>query len=439
MNRRTLLGALTMPGLAAAFGRPPWSPAAADPPADAACDPFGGVASKKGLQVQMADDAIALGVHHAGLNVMLNGLLAADSAPGPGRTVVESDGFKFCLNDKYVATLDKNVRALSDRGIVVTFILITYRSTNERIRALTVHPSASPGEGTTMAANTVTPEGRACYKALTGFLARRYSGADPSHGRVWGWVISNEVNSHFQWHQMGPATAEEVATQYEDQVRLAWTSLREHSAHARVYLSLEHHWTARGHADPARACPGRTLLELFAQRARARGDFDWNLAYHPYPANLFDPRTWRDKVTFDDNTPKVTFKNLEVLTRKLATPLLTFNGQPRRLHLTEQGFHCTDKPDGEANQSAAYAYAWEKIRRVGGIDGFLYHRQVDHSQEGGLKFGLWTNKPGSIATPDRLRPLWDLVKAAGTPAWEQAAAPHLATCGLKNWDELNPK
>jgi len=258
--------------------------------------------------------------------------------------------------------------------------------------------------------------------------------------RVWGWVVSNEVNSHHEWHQMGPASAEEVAAQYEDQVRLAWESLRRHSAYARIYLSLEHNWTAKNHPNPLMACPGRTLLELFAKRARARGDFDWNLAFHPYPWNLRDPRTWLDKVTFDDDTKKVTFKNLEVLARKLATPELLFAGQPRRLSFTEQGFDLTKRPEATAEQAAAYAYAWEKVTRLGGtVDAFLYHRQVDHAKEGGLRFGLWSNKPGTISEPDQKRPIWFTLQAAGTPTWKAAAEPYLKTCGLKSWDELNPK
>jgi hypothetical protein len=336
--------------------------------------------------------------------------------------------------------MDRQIKPLSDKGVVVSLIVTTSRSPNESIRKLTIHPKADPIKGITMASDTVTPEGRACYKALTEFIAQRWSAADAKYGRVWGWIVSNEVNAHNEWHQMGPATAEEVAQQYEDQVRLAWESLRRHSANARVYISMTHSWTAKGHKDPLQACPGRTLLELFAKRARERGDFDWNLAFHPYPSNLRDPRTWLDKVSFNDNTPKVTFKNLEVLTKKLATPEMLYAGKPRRLSFTEQGFDLPDRPEGLAEQAAAYAYAWEKVLRLGdAVDAFHYHRHVDHSLENGLRFGLWSNKPGTISEPDQKRPIWHLLKAADTPEWKAAAEPYLKTCGLKSWDELAPK
>ncbi len=402
--------------------------------------PYPFTPSPKGLQVQMVDDLLELGVHHAGINLTLNGLLSPIKEAKPGQPTATADGFTFVINEAYAKSLDRQIKALSDKGVVVTAILITYRSPNERIRTLTTHPQADATKGTTMAANTVTPEGRACYKALTDFIAHRWCSADTSHGRLWGWVISNEVNSHHEWHQMGPVSVEQLAVQYEDQVRLAWTSLRRHSVHARVYLSMEHHWNSQGNPDPLQACKGRALLEAFAKRARDRGDFDWHLAFHPYPSNLRDPRTWLDKVTFDDESKKVTFKNLEVLTRKLASPELRFEGKPRRLSLTEQGFDVTNRPDALAEQAGAYAYAWEKISRLdGAIDAFLYHRQVDHAMEGGLRFGLWSNKPGTILEPDQKRPIWHLLKAADTPEWKALAEPYLKTCGLKSWDELNPR
>ena len=402
--------------------------------------PYPATSSPKGIQVQMIPDALELGIHHATLNIRLNALLTPAKEAKPGQPTASADSFTFAINQKSVEAMDRQIKPLSDKGVVVTLIITTVRSPDERIRKLTIHPKADPVKGITMAADTVTPEGRACYKALTDFIARRWSAADAKHGRVWGWIVSNEVNSHHEWHQMGPATVEEVATQYEDQVRLAWGSLRQHSANARVYLSMEHHWTAKNNRDPLQACAGRTLLELFAKRARERGDFDWNLAFHPYPSNLRDPRTWLDKVSFNDNTPKVTFKNLEVLTKKLATPEMLYAGKPRRLSFTEQGFDLPDRPEGLAEQAAAYAYAWEKVLRLGdAVDAFHYHRHVDHSLENGLRFGLWSNKPGTISEPDQKRPIWFLFKSAGTAEWKAAAEPYLKTCGLKSWDELNPK
>ena len=402
--------------------------------------PFPATSSPKGIQVQMIPDALELGIHHAALNIRLNALLSPEMETKAGQLTASADGFTFAINQNYVESLDRQVKPLSDKGVVITLIVTTSRSPNERIRSLTIHPKADPVKGTTMAADTVTPEGRACYKALTDLIAHRWSGADAQHGRVWGWIVSNEVNSHHEWHQMGPATVEEVASQYEDQVRLAWESLRRHSANARVYLSMEHNWTAKNHRDPLQACPGRTLLELFAKRARERGDFDWNLAFHPYPWNLREPRTWLDKVTFDDATPKVTFKNLEVLTKKLATPEMLYAGKPRRLSFTEQGFDVTQRPAALVEQAAAYAYAWEKVVRLGdAVDAFHYHRQVDHSLENGLRFGLWSNKPGTISEPGQKRPIWFLFKSAGTAEWKAAAEPYLQTCGLKSWDELTAK
>ena len=173
--------------------------------------PYPFTPSPKGLQVQMVDDLLELGVHHAGINLTLNGLLSPAKEAKPGQPTASADGFTFVINEAYAKSLDRQIKPLSDKGVVVTAILITYRSPNERIRTLTVHPQADATKGTTMAANTVTPEGRACYKALTDFIARRWCSSDTSHGRLWGWVISNEVNSHHEWHQMGPVTAEQVA------------------------------------------------------------------------------------------------------------------------------------------------------------------------------------------------------------------------------------
>ena len=70
------------------------------------------------------------------------------------------------------------------------------------------------------------------------------------------------------------------------------------------------------------------------------------------------------------------------------------------------------------------------------IDALIWHRHVDHTQEGGLKLGLWTTKPGTISEPGRKRPFYDLFLKADTPAWDEAAKFALPIVGLKSWDEL---
>ena len=124
--------------------------------------------------------------------------------------------------------------------------------------------------------------------------------------------------------------------------------------------------------------------------------------------------------------------------RYLGQPGLQFEGKPRRVILSEQGFHTPDRPDGEVLQAAGYAYAWRKVAALDGIDSFILHRHVDHGQEGGLKLGLWsrdTNSP-SAAAPLAKKKIYEVFRAADTPQWEEAFRFALPVIGITNWNDL---
>ena len=151
-----------------------------------------------------------------------------------------------------------------------------------------------------------------------------------------------------------------------------------------------------------------------------------------------NPRTWLDSAAWPTaDSPHLTFKNLGVACHYQKRPELLWQGKPRRIILSEQGLHCLDTPDGETLQAAGFAYAWEKVSRQDGIDALIWHRHVDHAQEGGLRLGLWSHKPNTISEPDKKRRLYDLFQKAGTPAWPAAAAFALPITGLESWDELS--
>lgn len=396
--------------------------------------PFPNPPSIKGLQVQINDDALALGIHHAGVNINIAGLVDLEKKPGNPKRVV--DGFEFTFHESYFRHLDSQIKPLSDQGVLVYLIVLAYPSKNEAVDALVVHPDARKDYQYTVAGfNSVTPEGRAWLKAVTLEMASRWSGARPECGRVWGWIVGNEVNSHWMWSNMGKKPLPAAVENYAQAFRIIHGAVRSASANARLYISFDHHWGVGMHSISAEeAAGGRDYLDAFA---KLTGDLNWHVAWHPYPEDLGNPRAWADKtVTSDDSSNKVTFRNLEVLCRHLRKPELLFKGEPRRVILSEQGFHTLLEPDGETLQAAAYAYAWEKCRKLPLVDAFIYHRHVDHSLEGGLRLGLWRNAPNSIADPHSKKLIWELFRAAGTPHWDAAAAPLLPVTGLKSWNEL---
>lgn len=402
--------------------------------------PFPNPPNKKGLQVQMIDDAIALGVKHAGINISLGSLM--DLAKKPENFKWTSGGKEYAFNRGYVAHFDREVKALSDSGALVYLIMLAYPTKDLAKDAVLVHPSAKPDYKYNIAAfNTVTPDGQAWLRAVSEFIADRYSGKDASHGRIWGYIIGNEINSHWMWYNRGLAPLEEVASDYEHAVRLVHGAVRSASANARIYLSFDHHWTASmPNISEKESTPGRSFLDTFAKIANQRGNFDWHVATHPYPDDLGNPRTWLDKdAPPHDDAKHITFKNLEVMEQHMARPEMLFNDKPRRIILSEQGFHCLTTPDGETLQAAAYAYAWEKTERCPTVDAFILHRHVDHKMEGGLRLGLWERKSTTISEPGRKRLIYDLFMAAGTPEWSAKAAFALPIAGLKSWDELGQK
>jgi len=380
--------------------------------------------NQKGLQVQMVDDALALGIHHAGINVNLTALFDPKSKPDAG---------EFVFNQNYLTSLDRQIKPLSDQGVLVYLIVIAYPSKNPAIDAVVLHPGHRQDYKFSVGAVNTT---NGYLDAVMSLLAERWSGAHPEHGRVWGWIIGNEVNSHFLWNNMGLVPIETAASEYEKAFRIMHHAIRKYSRNARTYLSSDHHWSSSMHnVSPQEATPGRDFLDTFARFVRERGDFDWNVAWHPYPEDLGNPRAWADQtVTPNDSSNKVTFKNLAVLPKHLERSELLYEGKPRRIILSEQGFHTLLTPNGEQLQAAAYAYAWEKIQTLPTVDAFIYHRHVDHAHEGGLRLGLWRNAPNSIADPHSKKLIYDLFQKAGTPAWRAAADALLPVTGLQAWD-----
>ena len=130
-------------------------------------------ASKKGLQVEMVDDALALGVKHAALNFNLSQLI--EPRGGRNSPAWESEGRQYHFKRDYLEGLDQRVKALSDRGVVVTLIVLTYQSGDPEVNRILIHPRCETNAPNHLGNfNTVTDEGRHWLAATLEFcLAAR--------------------------------------------------------------------------------------------------------------------------------------------------------------------------------------------------------------------------------------------------------------------------
>ena len=395
-------------------------------------------ATKKGLQVEDVSDAVELGVHHAALNVTIATLCATE--PTTDNWIARGRLRDYPLRTSAIRRLDSQIMPLSAAGANVYLILLNPAPKQQEMSSkdiagdrakatmphegALVHPQYDPQCPNGYSAFRVdTPQARDRLDAIIRFLARRYShvrhgAGSPEHGRVAGYIVGNEVNSHHWWHNRGPVSIEEFVEGYADEFELISRAVRAASTWARVYVSLDHHWTdSMSPSHPQRCFGSREFLLRFADACRRRDNLPFHIAFHPYPENLRDPTFWDDESALPNiDTPKVTPKNLQVLTDFVRRPEMIVGTRPARIILSEQGFDCPAGDRGAALQAAAYCLAYQTIERLDGIDAFILHRHIDHPAEHGLRLGLYAFQSGDRRQASALqaRLIRDCFRDAGT-------------------------
>jgi hypothetical protein len=409
--------------------------------------PYPSADTIKGLQVRMIDDAIAIGVRHAAINISQPTVMMP--APGEDTLTFECGGREFYFLKSYIEKFDARVRELSENGIVVSLILLN----SMKWDGLTVHPDMEPilahpdfdREGFISAFNMVTEQGLAHYVAFVEFVASRYMRSDKKYGRACGLIVGNEVDSQWVWGNAGHKSAQEYVSEYAVALRLTWLAARKYYTHARAYVSLDHFWTLRYTADGAKAYShtqtysGREILDNLVSICESQGDFPWALAYHPYPEDLNNPDFWNDKTAqYSLETGRVTFKNLEVLCAWFNRAELLYRGQQRPIILSEQGFNSKETDESEKLQSAAYCLAYQKVLCFPQIEAFILHAHVDNRDEFGLNLGIWRRDKdsGSANEPLSPKPIYTAFKGIGTAEGKRICQDAREAIGTAIWDDI---
>ncbi len=389
----------------------------------------------------MLDDLLELGVKHIDDNILLSGIFDWNSE-NP-EAWFELDGERYPLNMNYIRYFDGRFKWLTDHNISTTLIVLNGVPREPDPKNPFIHPWTDLANTPYHLGgiNIYDERGFKWYRAALEFLSERYTRPDAEYGLLDGFIIANEVQAHWVWSNLGECTPSDFLDEYIKALRVSWLAAKKHHSGLKVYASLDHHWAKR-YGSSTQWITGPEVLEGLAAKGQAEGDFGWDVAFHPYPDDLFNPRFWLEKTTpLSFGAQKISFNNLEVLPVFLSQPHLLYNGQQRRILLSEQGIHKPDSPDGEQLQAASFALAYWKVNHIPGIEAFIYFRHISGNDPAGLLFGLWDVHPDDPSgnTPGKKLLLWDVVRAADTPEWEQTTAFALPIIGVESWQEALPK
>jgi hypothetical protein len=393
--------------------------------------------NKKGLggwhDHHLPNELRDLGISAVTINVMVHTFISL--TPEQDTTPFQWQGRTLYANNRALERMDRQLLTAQKDGVMVSAILLVGNpaTTSAPVIQAIGHPDATK-DGHFSMPNVTSADAIATYGGILNLMAERWSQPAGKYGRIHHWIVHNEVDAAWSWTNAGQRDVASFMDLYQRSLRLTDLITRQYDPNSRAFISLDHHWTKQSQPQ---GYSSKEVIDLLVRFGQAEGDFPWAMAYHPYPQNLFEPKTWLDtEATFSFQTAKITPRNIEVLDAYMKQPSLLYKGEIRPIHLSENGFNSKSySTEILAEQAAGMAYAWKKIQSLPSIRSWQYHNWVDNRHEGGLKIGL-RKFPDEENDPLGKKPIWHLYQALGTPNEDEAAAPYLNLIGLKAWSEI---
>ncbi len=237
---------------------------------------------------------------------------------------------------------------------------------------------------------------------------------------VSNWILGNEINNPRGWNYAGGISGNTYFKMYAHAFRALYASVRSQYSNAKVFICMDNFWNtsaAGGYSVKY------SISSFVAQLGNIQKGIQWNLAYHAYSAPLTYTNFWDGYgITYDENSPYITMKNLDVLTNYIKKNY----GSKVRVILSEQGYASNW---GQANQAAAIAASYYIAACNPTVDAFIIRSYYDHPVE--VAQGL----PMGIAGKEA----FEVFKYMDTTVTFQYTNRYLGLIGISSWDQLVPK
>lgn len=396
--------------------------------------------SKKGLNIQLIADAQELGVSNTVLNVAVNDYLLPEKTDNS--VTFNFDNNFYYIDKDMLDRLDFRVRTLSESGINIYLNFILTSTDMDNLGDLTYIYRDPDANSSIYAFNTASEDAMRCLGGFFSFIADRYTDPDRLNGFAGSFIVGYEVNSSL--NSSGFESAEAAVSYYAKLLRLADTALRSSYSNGRVYVSLSNrfNYTANENYLSTGFIPTSEFLSLLSREIKSEGDIPWNAAINPYSYNLKLSSLWKDeKATNSFNTLFVSAKNLPTFCKFFAQDEFLYQGETRRVLVSELGISGEAGDESETLQAASFVYAYKTVESLDMVEALIYHRQVDHSAEQGVYYGLWSASPTALLEPYTKKYIYDVFKyidaervsVGGSQSVTDFA---LSVIGISSWDQI---
>jgi len=360
------------------------------------------VKSIKGICAEYDTDAMDLGVSHVIIDIPIEKYVLAE---GNSDAVCHNFGKNTVFIDRdAIYDLDERIKYYDANGIIVYLRFILRTSAEELPEGLKYLAFAGSVAGeTSYAVNMNDKNAARAVAGLADYLAGRYAVEEGAYGNVSAFIAGGALNTP-------GATAGDIGFQsYLEGVslfaRTLYTALVSRYENGRVYVTVDHRWKIAGDGNADR--DGHTFLSEFAKKTMDEGDYPWGVAVMAQATSADSDRIWYDNSGDGDY---LTPSNLGAICDDfLGSSKYRFDGEERKMIISDFSVETTDAADTEENQAASYAYAYYKAVECERAEAFVYSMQVDtESSSAGIRVLTDEGLPG------RAREIYSVIKAINT-------------------------
>ncbi len=359
----------------------------------------------KGLNVVYDNDAVALGIEHAVIEIALEDYLLG--TPNSESIAYIFGGESFYLDKNAIERLDSRVLYYTKNDVNVYFRFVVGSGPEELSDRLRCLVESGAGKDAEYYPVNMRDERAAAYTVgLLDFMADRYTRKDGLYGLCANFIAGHALNSPGEGSVAGREQNMISASAF---VRSMYIAMASHYENGRVFVAVDNRWksvTAGGQSDSS----SYNFLTDFAARAAAAGDYPWGIAMAVSATSAESDRIWYDD---SGNGKYITPTNIDTVTGVdlLGQESMLWGEEPRHMIVSDFSVKLKDTELSTELQASSYAYAYYKFHAAGNIDAVIYSDQVDRA---GVKSGLRSVDDQGV--PGSARRAWFTLRDIDTDA-----------------------